>query len=350
MVPTLFCRLENMPLNASGKLDKKALEKIEIKAVADDFEEPINETERHICEFFKEVCGTTNIGRNTDFVSAGGTSIDMISLLSKDYFKNITAAQFIANSTPAMLSKIIENNKAAEPTCLHALYSADNAKKVLVLFPFAGGSAEAFAAFVNSFKTIDENVSIYYVDYLHSYDECLIVSNEIKALAKNKEVYFYSHCAGSAVAMQIMKIYQSENISVVKHFIAAANIPPKNVRNNLWNSIPDFVLIKLLSFSGANISVLSEQAQKNILSSFRKDTDFFFDVFSSLENKLKCHISVIVSKEDLFTINHRSAKRIWQKYVSDVDNVFYIKSKSHYFQSEKADEFAELIKKIIQNS
>ena len=93
-----------MPLNQSGKLDRKALHQIEFDTTGTDMQAPVNDTEKYICQVFEKVLGEKKIGRNSDFFELGGTSYSMISLLSEEGFENVTAAEFVKNPTPARAS------------------------------------------------------------------------------------------------------------------------------------------------------------------------------------------------------------------------------------------------------
>ncbi len=348
MVPGVFVHLDKLPLNSSGKLDRKALAQIDVEPPSDEgFMEPENETEKLICEIFSRILEVENIGKNSDFFRMGGTSLSMISILSEDIFENITAADFIRNSTPAKLARKIV--KPAEKTLsyLEPLYISDKTEKTLLLLPFAGGGAEAFSSLVNSMKKKNALMSVYYVRYLHSFEECKKAADEIAAFFKKTDVIFYSHCVGSAVALQIIKELETKEISV-KHYFAGASIPPvKPVKMNLWNIVPDGILKTILAKAGADISGLSYEKLREMLISFRKDTDFANISFSELKGKIKTPVSVIISKKDMFTKNYRHARSLWEKYAGNVEQVYYIESDSHYFQSESSERLTDLIVKNI---
>lgn len=348
MVPGKFVYLDTLPLNYNGKLDRKALVQIDVELLSDEgFMEPENETEKLICEIFCRVLEVENIGRNSDFFRMGGTSLSMISILSEDIFENITAAEFMRNSTPAKLARKIAKPEEKILSYLEPLYISDITEKTLILLPFAGGGAEAFSAFVNSIKKKNALISVYYVRYLHSFEECKRAADEIAEVCKNSEIMFYSHCVGSAVALQIIKELEAKKIPV-SHYFAGASIPPaKAVRKNLWNIVPDNILKTILTKAGADISGLYDEKLSEMLMRFRKDTDFANISFSELKGKIKTPVSVIISKKDIFTKNYRQARSLWKKYADNVEQVYYIESDSHYFQSESSERLTDLIVKNI---
>ena len=344
MVPNTFIHLDELPLNQSGKMDRKALAQREIE-IAGKYESdaPINKTEKFICDAFENILDVKKIGRNSDFFDVGGTSLSMISLLVEKGFENVTAAEFMRNPTPALLSSVIKAKQQSNLEYLEPLYISDKSERILILLPFAGGGAEAYSNLVGDIKKANKDVSIYFIRYLHSVNECGKAADEIAATLCDKDILIYSHCVGSAVALHILKKLESSNVSV-KQYFAGAGIPPrKPMVKNIWNMVPDRIIKAILFKAGANIKTLSDDSICDLLECFRKDTDFANIGFSQFNGKIKTPVSVIVSKKDMFTKNYRQAQKLWQRYAEEVTQVSYIDSKSHYFQSACSKELMNFI-------
>ena len=344
MVPSIVVHLDKLPLNHSGKLDRKILSQIETEFKRnDENESPINELERFICETFEKILCRQNISRNSDFFDIGGTSLSMISLLSEKGFEDITAAEFMRNPTPAGLALVMNDKKIIKLKYLEPLYLADKTKQVLILLPFAGGGVEAYGNFVNSLKNINENTSVYFIRYLHSTDECRRAADEISNTIKNTEIILYSHCVGSAVALQILNFLEKTEISV-KHYFAGASIPPaKPTKKNIWNIVPDKALKSILMKSGAKLNELSDEKISELFRQFRKDTDFANISFYEFNTKIKVPVTVIISKKDIFTLNYRQAEKLWGNFAEVINEVRFIDSESHYFQSENSQALANIL-------
>jgi surfactin synthase thioesterase subunit len=343
MVPSFIIHLDEMPLNQNGKLDRNVLANKEISVYNTDSEKPVNDTEIYICEVFEDILGEKNISRNDDFFEIGGTSYSMISLLSEQGFENITAAEFMRNPTPALLASLLQKKTIEKAEYLEALYIPENPKQTLILLPFAGGGAEAYSNFVLSLKKANNNIAVYFIRYLHSKQECKNAANEIADFFKNTEILFYSHCVGSAVALNIISYLEEANIPI-KHYFAAASIPPaKKVNKNTWNYIPDSILKRTLLNAGAKFDKLSNKDISLRLKQFREDTDFAVNAFSEFGIKITVPVSVIISKKDPFTKNYDIAESIWKRYTDNVIGIRYIDSNSHYFQSDNSNELIEII-------
>lgn len=349
MIPSKIQFVEKMPLNASGKLDRKALKNIEV--VFDNVivkEAPVTDTEKMLCELFQKTLHIDFVGRNESFFALGGTSLDMISVLSENELKDISAAEFIANPTPAKIANILNNVNDIKTEFLEALYSAPKAEKVLVVFPFAGGGAESYANLVDSIKHSADNISIYFVRYLHSQNECAKTAKEIENVLNGKSIYFYSHCVGAAVAMQVLNILESENKNIVQHFISGGFIPTNNpVKKNIWNSTPDKILKCLLTNAGAPLKNLSDNELSATLQKFRNDTDFSTQYFLTASLKITCPISLVINKKDIFTTQHKKSDELWKNYALNFHRTYYINPTSHYFQSDNSDVLAEILLEIM---
>ncbi|MBO5395444.1 MAG: amino acid adenylation domain-containing protein [Clostridia bacterium] len=347
MIPGAIIHLDKLPLNLSGKLDRKALSEMDIELSPEgEFAEPENETEKLICEVFSRVLDVKNVGRNSNFFTIGGTSLSMISILSEDIFENITAAEFIRNSTPAKLSRILGKSEGKKLEYLELLHKSDNSEKVLILFPYAGGGAEAFSRLVSDFIQKNKDVSVYFVPYLHTSEECKKVAREIADNLSGKDIFVYSHCVGASVALQIIKILEDRNVPV-KHYLAGALIPPSNPRGkNIWNKVSDSMLKAILMKAGAPLELLSENEITDILRRFREDTDFANLSFAGIRGKISTPVSVLISKRDLFTKNHLQTERLWNRYAKKLAGIHFIDSKDHYFQSSSPEKIIE----ILENS
>ncbi len=348
MIPNIFVHLEKLPLNQSGKLDRKALSLVEIGAVQkEEYAAPLNDTERFICDTFEKVLGIEGVGRNSDFFELGGTSISMISLLGEEGFEEVSAAEFISNPTPAMLSYVIGSKKRVTLEYLEPLHISDDAERVMILLPFAGGGAEAYSNFVYCMKKSQKDIDIYFVPFLHSLKDCKKVAEEIATALNDKKIYMYSHCVGSALALQILKALAEECVEV-NHYFAGASIPPAiAVKKNIWNIVPDSAICAILKKAGADLGKLQSDRAGKLIDAFRNDTDFANTAFAEFECRINTPLSVIISKKDIFTTNYRNTEKCWLKYFTQVKSVSFIESESHYFQSDNAQTLTEIILRLI---
>jgi amino acid adenylation domain-containing protein len=83
MVPAYFIELEKMPLNANGKVNKKALLHIPWTEKTAVYISPESEVEKKLAEIWSEVLGVERIGLSDNFFELGGHSLKLIRVFSK---------------------------------------------------------------------------------------------------------------------------------------------------------------------------------------------------------------------------------------------------------------------------
>jgi len=81
MLPSAYMRVDEFPLNTSGKIDRRALpEPVLAAEQSSESDLPHNDNEVRLAGLWRELLGVADIGRNTNFFSVGGTSIRIIEL------------------------------------------------------------------------------------------------------------------------------------------------------------------------------------------------------------------------------------------------------------------------------
>jgi amino acid adenylation domain-containing protein/non-ribosomal peptide synthase protein (TIGR01720 family) len=86
MVPSYFVNIEQIPLTANGKINRKALPIPGAEASIQTgaaYEAPGNETEKMLAAVWQEVLGISNVGINDNFFVVGGDSIKAIQIASR---------------------------------------------------------------------------------------------------------------------------------------------------------------------------------------------------------------------------------------------------------------------------
>ncbi len=75
MIPTGFVIVDELPLNAHGKVDRSRLPESPDDAGGMDFVAPRNDTEKAVCEEWAQVLATGLVGVTDDFFQLGGHSL-----------------------------------------------------------------------------------------------------------------------------------------------------------------------------------------------------------------------------------------------------------------------------------
>ncbi|GAB3396111.1 hypothetical protein GCM10027514_44320 [Azotobacter armeniacus] len=82
MVPSVVVVLKALPLNANGKIDRKALPEPEL-AYSQDYEPPQGEMEEALAAIWAEVLGVERVGRHDNFFELGGHSLAAVRVAAR---------------------------------------------------------------------------------------------------------------------------------------------------------------------------------------------------------------------------------------------------------------------------
>jgi amino acid adenylation domain-containing protein len=83
MIPSAVKVVENIPLNANGKMDTSLLPEVMFSTGSDShYIAPRNEREKLLCSLWQDVLGVSNVGIRDNFFSLGGDSILTIKLVT----------------------------------------------------------------------------------------------------------------------------------------------------------------------------------------------------------------------------------------------------------------------------
>ena len=99
MIPRLYAWLDSLPLNASGKVDRKALEAlaVNLSGHARDHVPPGTPVERLLAQIWEDVLGHAPVGLQDDFFALGGSSLDVMQVVAalRDIFQREIPADLV---------------------------------------------------------------------------------------------------------------------------------------------------------------------------------------------------------------------------------------------------------------
>lgn len=114
MLPSYYIEIDQVPLNKSGKIDRKQLPKIqESDLIKEEYIAPANEIEKQLETIWKEVLGLEKIGTLDDFFALGGDSLKFIKIannIHKVFDVELDINEFFLNSSIQKIAKEIDFN------------------------------------------------------------------------------------------------------------------------------------------------------------------------------------------------------------------------------------------------
>lgn len=126
MIPNYFMRLDEMPMTASGKIDRRNLPIPQLTVSGGEFVLPQNELESTLYRIVTEVLGTDKLGVTDDFFDFGGDSLRAMELVAKAHGERIEFAlqSVFDHPTVRELCKVIEKGEERK-----LVYSAKDFEK-----------------------------------------------------------------------------------------------------------------------------------------------------------------------------------------------------------------------------
>ena len=167
MVPRLWVALEKMPLTPNGKIDKKALLKIDVlKTISKKHRQAETETQLKLITIWKKLLEIDKIGVQDNFFDLGGHSLKVISLIfqiKKELGAEISIKDVFAKPTIELISELIDETTKVDykpiPLAKKAnYYSVSNAQRRLWVLDCLVDEVSAYNAY-NAYK-IQGNINI----------------------------------------------------------------------------------------------------------------------------------------------------------------------------------------------
>jgi len=154
MIPQFFVRMEMLPLNLNGKVDRRSLPKPE--ELVDDgmpFEAAADATEEKVAAIWAEILGVRRIGATAPFFAVGGDSLRamrVISRVNEAFGHDLTVAAFFKNPTVRGVAALLRRaaTPAEEPgasgTARMTDYPLSHAQRRLWMLAQMGGDPSAY--------------------------------------------------------------------------------------------------------------------------------------------------------------------------------------------------------------
>lgn len=184
MIPSYFITLTEMPLNQTGKIDRKALPLPDGNIVTGvEYISPRNATEGKLVQIWNEVLGVNRMGIDDDFFTLGGHSlkaIKMAAIIQRELEVSIAVSEIFRNPTVRSLGEYIGKTKESayrsiEPVEERELYEVSSAQKRM------------FA--LNQFSKEETNYNVSYAMILEGKVERNRIEDSFKKLVQRHEAF-----------------------------------------------------------------------------------------------------------------------------------------------------------------
>jgi amino acid adenylation domain-containing protein len=390
MLPATITVLPAMPLTHNGKLDRAALNAA-AAAPSDDraagarpHGAPATPREQQVAAAFGRVLGLEVFDAGADFFELGGTSFDAVRAVRE--LEGATVADITADPTVRGLAARLDAGDR-QPGMLLRLTAAhaDRAPRhAVVCIPFGGGSAIAYRALA---AQLDPGHVLYAATLpghepggeqeLRGVEETAQACAEAVLALDDGPVTVYGHCAGVAVAVEVVRRVEEAG-RPVQRLVLGASYPfyepgrgGRAVRAILAGLVRRGILrvsartvgttagghprsdraeMRYLRAIGGFGTDVDDETLAFVMRAFRHDVAegarYFTRRWSrraeSVPSPLEAPITFVAGSEDPLTAGYEESVRMWERYSEKVE-LAVIPGGGHYFLGDRARELAEIV-------
>ncbi|MGW1373926.1 amino acid adenylation domain-containing protein [Streptomyces sp. NPDC002446] len=360
MVPAAIMAIDQIPLTAHGKLDRRALpEPVYLRAGRGAA--AASPLERDVIDAFSHALGVSDISTEDSFFDLGGDSFKAVRL-ARRIGQGLSVLDVFQNPTPGKLAlRILERengereNGEEKQRILQCLASEKNAEFTLVCIPYGGGTAAAYqslatelapharvwAAALPGHDPTQPQESL-----LALHDTAELIAAEVSR-SLSGPFALYGHCAGSALAVAVTQRLERMGRTPVALYIGAA-LPEADPQAQLerattWSAKAlHAYMTSLGGFDGA----LDESDLQTVLNVIRHDMKqgllFQIEVQEGRHERLTTPLIAVIGDADSATEGYERDHVRWERYAAHVE-LLEVAGGGHYFVTHQPKELAALI-------
>ncbi|MEV0456703.1 non-ribosomal peptide synthetase/MFS transporter [Catellatospora methionotrophica] len=373
LVPAAVVVLAQLPLNPSGKVDRRALP-APVRA-ATGGEAPQSPAEQLIAAAYARVLGVDEVGRDDGFFDLGGHSLLAVQVVARlrrplaeaglgpvsvmDLFRLPTVRQLAAHTGQDASTRSTRLLHELPPAAAEA--GAHHTS--LVCVPYGGGSAVVYQPLADALGSGYRLFSLALPGHdLGTAEQprpmAQVVPDVVDEIVRHVPgpVVVYGHCGvGSAYALAIALGLQAAGRPPAAVYIGAM-FPFARPKGRLLGLLTrladrerllsDRVYATWLVGMGVDLSGLDPQEVTTVIRAMRRDSieaeDFYTALFAGAPPRLDAPIVSVVGDRDPATDLYRERFREWHA-VTDRAAVVALDEGGHYFINHRSREVAEII-------
>jgi amino acid adenylation domain-containing protein len=382
MVPVTFTILAAMPLTHNGKLDRNALPDPSLACpAARPKAAPATPHEETVAAVYREVLGLTEIDVTASFFDLGGNSFDAVRAIRR--ISGATVGLLGAHQSVRELAAALAEPAGADGRLLR-LTDPGPASHTLVCVPFGGGSAITYLPLA---RTLSPEIALLAASLpghelggdpeLHSLEDVAQECAEAVLSIASGPISVYGHCAGVALAVEVVQRLEAAHQPVDRLFLAASYpfYEPGPVGRTLQRGLAALIGARVLKVSASTVGTTGsgrpavDKAEMRYLQSiggfdgvvdddelgfmmraFRHDVTTASRYFSQRwpagdgVPPLATPITFIAGTDDPLTPRYERRYHAWERFGAGVELVT-VPGGRHYFHQHQP----EIVAKILES-
>lgn len=348
-VPSVFRKIDDLPLTVSGKTDVEELKKMWDACTSldgdtsSDYDSNISVLEE---EILKEVSKYVVADLNDNLFDVGLDSVSVLdivcSLQERGY--NIEFSDFYENLSIRRIAANIENK------AYYTFLKKTASDSVMICFSYAGGEPQNFMKLAE--KMGCNVIGVYASAFSSNINIEAMVQELIQKLPLEmfNKIYVYGQCVGCATALEFANRIDKDVSGIIlvtptikKGKIAHHQMKTKGKLSKIspWKVVSDRGIAHILRSSGGEFPYTKTMIQR-----FRRDTDRYFRYMPYKYERLKkdCSVTVIFGSEDIFTKNRNMIEKRFRYYIPASLEAYCVEGGRHFISETNCDEIYDIIK------
>ncbi|MDH3694003.1 MAG: thioesterase domain-containing protein, partial [Gammaproteobacteria bacterium] len=244
MVPSKIVVLEEFPLNNNGKIDRRALEQIDLKS--NEFSKPLGDVNAaaRVRHLMSQIIGDEIVSDLISFFDCGGTSLSVVRLvdsLNDEFKQSLNVADVYQNPTAKQLATCI-NTKSGRDDWLSVTPIQTKGNNPPLFFSY--GNAQKLAS------TLGDEFTVYWV--VHGKHGTVVPTAPIVELAKQHleqikseqprgPYYLGGFSVGAYVILEVARLFRHQGEEVAMLALLDPTSPQHYVVRSRWQRVLGFV-------------------------------------------------------------------------------------------------------------
>lgn len=355
MIPSSFRRIDSLPKNRSGKVDRLALTKITPQINEATLQEPTDALEASILNSWKQILGNDDIGIDDDFFEIGGDSFSAIRL-SRSIEGGLPVVELFKQRTVRMIANYLRSSTSSQAELLYRLTPESDQNNIsLVCIPYGGGNVSVYQSLADE---IPSHIALWSValpghdpgrrgESFMSWED--VAENCFREIMEKIDgpIAIYGQCSGSSIAVYLTHLLEKHGRAVRTVYVGAAlpDIDPVGTRERS-NSTSENELEMYIQTIGGFDGALDHGETKEIIAAVRHDmlehARFFEKSYQEPSFKLRTPLHCVLGECDIITNKQEDRAVDWKSFALNVKSSS-ISRGNHYFVKHEAMQLASLL-------
>ncbi|OPY27897.1 MAG: Acetyl-coenzyme A synthetase [Methanobacterium sp. PtaU1.Bin242] len=276
MIPSHFIKLEKMPLNLNGKIDRKALPEPDGSISTDtEYVAPRNEFEELLVEIWKEVLGVKKVGIEDNFFDLGGNSLTIINLLSRVLEETGIEIPIRPIFEHPTIKGITENMQKMDDSNDNIILLNDKRDKNVFVFPGMGTFGLMYIEMASRFK----NHSFYAFNFIENDNRIKEYADIIYSIQDTGPYILVGYSAGGHLAFEVAKELNNRGLEVSE--LILLDSPYKKVKINLTDEIIRYYTDELQNYKQYKDLTNDTYIKNNVYKKIKLYAEFYINFINS---------------------------------------------------------------------